>query len=76
MRANPWTHALRTGPVWLALGILMIGCSESPAPIAELSGQTMGTSYSIKLSPAPDEDRAVLPWTSVFTTRQPWPETE
>ncbi len=60
MQASPWIQALRTGPCWLFLGILVIGCSESPAPIAELSGQTMGTSYSIKLSPAPDEDQRTL----------------
>ena len=35
----------------------MSGCSDSPPQVAELSGQTMGTSYSIKLSPAPDESR-------------------
>src|SRR5210317_213042 len=57
---NSWIHALRTGPCWLVLTTLLVGCSESPPPIAELSGQTMGTGYSIKLSPAPDEDQRAL----------------
>ena len=49
------------GPVrlaaWLVLltSALLTGCEPTPPQVAELLGQTMGTSYSIKLSPAPDE---------------------
>ncbi|MGB5496545.1 MAG: FAD:protein FMN transferase [Sedimenticolaceae bacterium] len=58
--SSPWINALRTGPCWLVLTTLLVGCGESPPPVAELSGQTMGTSYSIKLSPAPGEDQRTL----------------
>ena len=40
--------------------LLLSGCGQAPPEIAELSGGTMGTSYSIKLSPAPDEDQRTL----------------
>ena len=40
----------------LAAGIagLMTGCGETPPAVAELAGETMGTTYSIKVSPPPD----------------------
>jgi thiamine biosynthesis lipoprotein len=54
--------ARRTGarapwPGVLLLPFLLIGCEQAPPEIAELSGQTMGTGYSIKLSPAPPGSR-------------------
>ena len=39
----------------LLTSVLLTGCEPTPPQIAELLGQTMGTTYSIKLSPAPDE---------------------
>ena len=41
----------------LGLGgwLLLSACQPAPPQIAELHGETMGTSYSIKLSPAPEE---------------------
>jgi thiamine biosynthesis lipoprotein len=41
--------------------LLTGGCTEPPPEVAELVGQTMGTTYSVKLSPAPPaEQRAAL----------------
>ena len=37
----------------LLASALLTACSEQPAEVAELTGRTMGTGYSIKLSPAP-----------------------
>ena len=34
--------------------LLLAGCEPAPPQVAELTGQTMGTSYSVKLSPPPD----------------------
>lgn len=45
------------GPGLLLVLFLLSGCGQAPPEIAELSGQTMGTSYSIKLSPAPAGSR-------------------
>ena len=45
----------------LAAALLQSACSKAPPQVAELAGRTMGTSYSVKLSPAPDErERAAL----------------
>lgn len=41
--------------------LLLTACSEPPVQLAELTGRTMGTSYSIKLSPVPGQAaRAIL----------------
>ena len=42
---------------WLTgcLVLLSVACSSPPLPIAELTGSTMGTGYSVKLSPPPDQ---------------------
>ena len=45
------------GPRLLFVLLLLSGCGQPPPEIAELSGGTMGTSYSIKLSPAPPVSR-------------------
>lgn len=45
------------GPRLLFVLLLLSGCGQAPPEIAELSGGTMGTSYSIKLSPAPPVSR-------------------
>lgn len=39
---------------WLALLLPVMGCDGPTAGVAELSGATMGTTFSVKLSPAPD----------------------
>jgi len=39
----------------LLAALLLVACSEPVPPIAELSGRTMGTSYSVKIAPAPSE---------------------
>jgi thiamine biosynthesis lipoprotein len=43
---------------WLGLALLgftlLTGCGKPDIPVAELTGQTMGTGYSVKLAPAPD----------------------
>lgn len=44
----------RIGAALLA-GLALTGCAEGPDRIAELSGSTMGTRYSVQLSPAPDD---------------------
>jgi FAD:protein FMN transferase len=45
----------------LPLVLLAGGCTEPPPEVAELSGPTMGTSYSVKLAPAPSaRQRAAL----------------
>lgn len=50
----------RVSPVRLAAWLVLLtsapltGCEPTPPQVAELLGQTMGTTYSIKLSPAPD----------------------
>jgi thiamine biosynthesis lipoprotein len=36
--------------------LLLAGCGEPPPQVAELSGSTMGTTYSIKLAPPPQAD--------------------
>jgi len=41
----------------LLAALLLAACGEPTAPIAELSGQTMGTSYSVKIAPAPAESQ-------------------
>ena len=49
------------GPVRLAACLVLLtsalltGCEPTTPEVAELLGETMGTSFSIKLSPAPDE---------------------
>ncbi len=46
---------LHSGPATLLWAALLTGaCSEPPPSVAELSGPTMGTTYSVKLFPAPD----------------------
>ena len=53
----------RFGKHWPGLlfaASLLGACGQAPPEVAELSGQTMGTSYSIKLSPAPDRARREL----------------
>ncbi len=46
--------------LWLAAVLAgMTGCTAPPPPIAELHGQTMGTRFSIKLSPPPSDDRLI-----------------
>ena len=55
-------HADRAGRRMRPLGLLLMllllsGCGQTPPEIAELSGRTMGTGYSIKLSPAPRGSR-------------------
>lgn len=35
---------------------VLTGCSSDPAEVAELRGRTMGTGYSVKVSPPPDTD--------------------
>jgi thiamine biosynthesis lipoprotein len=46
----------------LVLAVLLAaGCTAPPPEVAELTGRTMGTSYSVKLAPAPPpEQRAAL----------------
>jgi thiamine biosynthesis lipoprotein len=51
-------HRLAIGLPIVFLALWLSACSQQPAAIAELQGSTMGTGYSIKLSPAPD--RALL----------------
>ncbi len=53
---------MRTLARWLSrksavlFAVSLLGaCGQAPPQIAELSGRTMGTSYGIKLSPAPDQ---------------------
>jgi thiamine biosynthesis lipoprotein len=44
-------------PAGLALAVLtlwLVGCSPQPPAVAELSGNTMGTTYSVKVTPPPD----------------------
>ena len=56
MKRKPWHTSARlsaTGTA-LLLSTLLVACSEAPPQVVELAGQTMGTSYSIKLTPAPD----------------------
>ena len=42
---------------WLTgcLALLLAACSPPPSPITELTGSTMGTGYSVQLSPPPDQ---------------------
>lgn len=56
MRPGPRRAFARMSAAGLvALGsALLVACSEAPPQVAELTGRTMGTSYSIKLSPAPE----------------------
>ena len=45
----------------LVVFLTTAGCSKQSSQVAELSGETMGTTFSIKLSPPPDlETRTVL----------------
>lgn len=53
------SRAMPAGGLLLAvLAICCLGCSPQPAAVAELSGSTMGTTYSIKVTPPPDADTA------------------
>lgn len=47
-----WFRQPGAGAILLA-SALLTACGEQPAEVAELAGRTMGTGYSIKLSPAP-----------------------
>ena len=38
----------------LLTSVLLVACSQPAPEVAELAGETMGTSFSVKLSPAPD----------------------
>jgi thiamine biosynthesis lipoprotein len=55
MPARPDSFA-RFAAVLLAAALLGVGCSQPRDTVAELSGQTMGTTFSIKLSPPPTDD--------------------
>jgi thiamine biosynthesis lipoprotein len=41
--------------VALLVGLALSGCARGPAEVAQLTGATMGTQYSVQLSPAPDD---------------------
>lgn len=44
----------RSAAALLGVALLLGGCADPGAEIAELAGSTMGTTYSVRLSPAPD----------------------
>lgn len=44
----------------LPILLYLAGCGQEPAQTAELSGPTMGTSYSVRLSPVPDESTRLI----------------
>jgi len=46
------------GLLLAALAFCLTGCSPQPPGVAELSGRTMGTTYSIKVTPPPDDASA------------------
>lgn len=57
MCASDWPPVVGVrvaGLVFLAL--MASACSAPAPPVAELKGPTMGTRYSVRLSPAPDDD--------------------
>lgn len=49
-------QTIRRAGITLLIGVLgaMCGCTDQAASIAALDGRTMGTTYSVQLSPAPD----------------------
>ena len=56
MKPGPCHASARLSAAGLVMLVAMqlVACGEGPPLVAELAGRTMGTSYSIKLSPAPD----------------------
>jgi thiamine biosynthesis lipoprotein len=44
-------------PAWLLSALLLSACSPSPPAVAELTGTTMGTGYTVKLYPVPEPAR-------------------
>lgn len=42
------------------LALLVTACAAPPPPVAELTGPTMGTQYSVQLSPPPDDDTLAM----------------
>lgn len=56
-RMTPAGRPARSARLWsLWIILLSLGCEAPPTQVAELSGQTMGTTYSVKLAPAPPAD--------------------
>lgn len=59
MSASPLVDLARRSAFALLLPAFLLagGCAEPPPEVAELTGRTMGTTYSVKLAPAPPAER-------------------